>query len=102
MKDMFNKDLNIGDHVLVMHRDNDSSQYITTGVVTGFKKLFGKSVCVILSDHRYFNYGVHSVGAYPANVRDTEKSVYKINFNDEEKEFIMSLNKKDNSLLKEV
>ncbi len=90
MKDIFLKELNVGDEVLVLNRSKGSSEYITTGVITKIEKSGPSWYCYIDAIPRI--HGSDEIMCltfhYEIKVRDTTKSVYKINFSDEEKAFM--------------
>lgn len=90
MKDIFLKELNVGDEVLVLNRSKGSSEYITTGVITKIEKADPCWYCYVsaiprihVSDEIMCLTFQHEI-----KVRDTTKSIYKIKFTDEDKAFM--------------
>jgi hypothetical protein len=90
MKDIFLKELNVGDDVLVLHRSRNSSEYITTGVITKIEKAGPCWYCYIDAALRV--HGSDEIMCFTSpreiKVRDTTKSIYKIKFTDEDKAFM--------------
>ena len=92
MKDIFLKELNVRDTVLVLNRSSNSSEYITTGIITKIEKAGPCWYCYIdavLRTHGS-NEIMCSAFHHEIKVRDTTKSVYKIKFTDEDKAFMVS------------
>ena len=90
MKDIFLKELNVGDNVLVLNRSKGSSEYITTGVITKIEKAGPCWYCYVNAIPRI--HGSDEIMCltfqHEIKVRDTTKSIYKIKFTDEDKAFM--------------
>lgn len=90
MKDIFLKELTVGDNVLVLNRSKGSSEYITTGVIIKIEKAGPCWYCYVDAVPRI--HGSDEIMCLTfqneIKVRDTTKSIYKINFTNEDKAFM--------------